>query len=206
MASLNLRLAPNTNVVTTSSSSSSSSSCPCIAATLTLTHFPISFPRLASRNLTRFNFVSCHSLSVVPPGAVQYEFCDGAYDVELRLLLTGMGVQSSKEIQVDVDDNSLSVRVKKSELYPTLMETTQLYGRVKPGETIWYLDDDQLVINLRKQDEQLKWPGITESWESLSVGVFQLLKGTSIFLVGDSSEINQKVSEELAVGLGYALV
>lgn len=64
-----------------------------------------------------------------------------------------------------------------------------------------YLDDDQLVINLKKQDEELKWPDIVESWESLSTGVLQLLKGTSIFLVGDSSEVNQKVAEELAVGL-----
>ncbi|KAA3475580.1 putative inactive shikimate kinase like 2, chloroplastic [Gossypium australe] len=32
-----------------------------------------------------------------------------------------------------------------------------------------------------------------ESWESLSAGSMQLLKGTSIYIVGDSTEINQKV-------------
>lgn len=68
-----------------------------------------------------------------------------------------------------------------------------------------YLDDDQLVVNLKKHDPELKWPDIIESWESLSVGVTQLLKGISIYLVGDSSEINEKIAQELAVGLGYCL-
>jgi len=46
---------------------------------------------------------------------------------------------------------------------------------------------------------------IMESWESLAAGSSQLLKETSIYLVGDSTEINQKVAEELATGLGYVL-
>lgn len=65
-----------------------------------------------------------------------------------------------------------------------------------------YLDDDQLVINMKKHDPDLKWPDIVESWESLTAGSMQLLKGTSIFIVGESTEINQKVARELAVGLG----
>lgn len=71
---------------------------------------------------------------------------------------------------------------------------------------IWiyrYIDDDQLVVNFKKQDPELKWPDIMESWESLAAGSSQLLKGTSIYLVGDSTEINLKVAEELATGLGY---
>lgn len=66
-----------------------------------------------------------------------------------------------------------------------------------------YIDDDQLVINLKKQDPDLKWPDIVESWESLTVGSMQLLQGTSIYIIGDSDEINQTVARELAVGLGY---
>jgi hypothetical protein len=66
-----------------------------------------------------------------------------------------------------------------------------------------YIDDDQLVINLKKQDPDLKWPDIVESWESLTMASTQLLQGTSIYIVGDSTEINQKVAGELAVGLGY---
>lgn len=56
---------------------------------------------------------------------------------------------------------------------------------------------------MKKQDPELKWHDIVESWESLTTGVAQLLKGTSIFLVGESTEINNSVARELAVGLGY---
>lgn len=66
-----------------------------------------------------------------------------------------------------------------------------------------FIDDDQLVVNLRKQDPDLKWPDIMESWESLTAGAMQILKGASIYIVGDSTEINRKVARELAVGLGY---
>lgn len=41
---------------------------------------------------------------------------------------------------------------------------------------------------------------------SLTAGVSQLLKGTSVYLVGDSTEINQKVAGELASGIGYVLI
>lgn len=58
-------------------------------------------------------------------------------------------------------------------------------------------------MNFKKQDPDLKWPDIMESWESLTAGSSQLLKGTSIYLVGDSTEINHKVAQELATGLGY---
>lgn len=67
-----------------------------------------------------------------------------------------------------------------------------------------YIDEDQLVVNMKKVDGELKWPDIVESWESLTAGMMQLLKGASIYIVGDSTQINQKVSRELAVGLGYA--
>ena len=65
-----------------------------------------------------------------------------------------------------------------------------------------FIDDDQLVVNLKKQDPDLKWPDIMESWDSLRVGSAQLLKGTSIYIIGESTDINQKVAQELAVGIG----
>jgi hypothetical protein len=67
------------------------------------------------------------------------------------------------------------------------------------------IDDDQLVVNIKKNYPKLKWPDIMESWESLAAGSSQLLKGTSFYLVGDSTEINQKLAEQLATGLGYVL-
>ncbi|KAE9446221.1 hypothetical protein C3L33_21880, partial [Rhododendron williamsianum] len=131
------------------------------------------------------------------------QFLDGPTELELRLELSKYAINSTRDIFVDADESSLTVRVQHSGSLWTLMEATCLYDKIKPAETIWYLDDDQLVVNLKKHDPELHWPDIIESWESLSVGVMQLLKGISIYLVGDSSEINEKIAQELAVGLGY---
>ncbi|KAJ0052718.1 hypothetical protein Pint_03504 [Pistacia integerrima] len=148
--------------------------------------------------------LSCtNSLSSISPNTSQYEFADGSSEVELRLQMGGQDNLSSKDVFVDADGSSLTVRVKRSGSLLTLIETNQLFDKIKPAETIWYIDDDELVINLKKQDPELKWPDIVESWESLTAGAMQLLKGTSIYLVGDSAEINEKVARELAVGLGY---
>ncbi|KAL8112716.1 hypothetical protein AgCh_020144 [Apium graveolens] len=130
------------------------------------------------------------------------QFSDGSSDVELRLELGDREIQSTKDIFVDANESFLTVRLQCSGFPKTLMETS-LYDKIKPAETIWYLDDTELVVNLKKQDPELKWPDIMESWESLTVGVSQLLKATSIYLVGDSTEINQKIARELAVGLSY---
>ncbi|KAK2970663.1 hypothetical protein RJ640_017787 [Escallonia rubra] len=131
------------------------------------------------------------------------QFSDGSSEVELRLKLGDRDIPSTRDISVEAEESSLAIRIKHSGSPMTLMETSCLYEKIKPAETIWYLDEDELVVNLKKQDPDLKWPDIVESWESLTVGVLQLLKGTSIYLVGDSTEINQKISRELAVGLGY---
>ncbi|KAG5001583.1 hypothetical protein JHK87_022655 [Glycine soja] len=66
-----------------------------------------------------------------------------------------------------------------------------------------YIDDDQLVVNFKKQDPDLRWLDIMESWESLTARSPQLLQGTSIYIVGDSTEINQKGAQKLATDLGY---
>lgn len=174
------------------------------------------------------------------------QFSDGSAEIELRLRLGSLEIQSSKDIFVDADGTCLTVRVNRSGSFITLIETNQLFDKIKPTETIWfvmlnpfesvcwcfcffsfrcfmmkkkmgflilfffwmisnrYIDEDQLVINLKKQDPELKWPDIVESWESLTAGSMQLLKGTSIYLVGDSTEVNEKVALELAVGLGYS--
>lgn len=121
----------------------------------------------------------------------------------MRLQLGKQELSTSRDIFVDADGTSLTVRIKRHGSLITLLQTNQLFEKIKPAETIWYLDDDQLVISLKKQDPDLKWPGIMESWESLTAGSTQLLKGTSIYIVGDSTQVNQKVAQELAVGLGY---
>lgn len=121
----------------------------------------------------------------------------------MRLQLGGRDIRSSKDIFVDANETSLTIEVQHSGSLITLIDTNRLFDGVKPAETIWFIDDGQLVVNLKKQDPHLKWPDIMESWDSLRVGSSQLLKGTSIYIIGESTEINQKVAQELAVGIGY---
>ncbi|KDP35447.1 hypothetical protein JCGZ_10830 [Jatropha curcas] len=170
-----------------------------------ITYFSISIPSFKSWKMSpsskRFRRLSCRAISTAT--TTNYEFSDGSSEVELRIPLGSQVFKSSKDIFVDADGTSLIVRVRSSGFQTTLIETNHLFHKIKPSETIWYIDDDQLVVNLKKQDPDLKWPDIVESWESLTAGAMQLLKGTSIYIVGDSTEINQKVARELAVGLGY---
>jgi hypothetical protein len=46
------------------------------------------------------------------------------------------------------------------------------------GLTCRYIDDDEIVLSLKKMDNDVKWPSLEEAWSSLTVGVSQLLKGT----------------------------
>ncbi|OVA02872.1 Shikimate kinase/Threonine synthase-like 1 [Macleaya cordata] len=153
--------------------------------------------------LNRLRCISCKSLSTISINPKTYEFSDGVAEVELRLQLGGKDVQNSRDIFVDANESSLTIRVKSSGSLMTLIETTDLYGKIKPAETIWYIDEDQLVVSLKKHDPDLKWPDFVESWESLTAGIVPILKGTSIYIVGDSAEINQKVAKELGAGIGY---
>ncbi|CAL9080080.1 unnamed protein product [Musa textilis] len=160
---------------------------------------------LSKRNgvLDRLQSVSGGHVSPILVESKNYEFSDGDAEVELRLDISKLDIMSPSDIFVDMDGTSLLVRVKASGTLITLMETNCLFEKIKPSETIWYIDEDQLVVNLKKCDRDLKWPDVMESWESLTNGILQLLKGTSIYIVGDSTEINEKVGSELATGIGY---
>ena len=56
---------------------------------------------------------------------------------------------------------------------------------------------------LYSNNPDLRWLDIMESSESLTVGSPQLLQGTPTYIVGDSTEINQKGAQKLATDLGY---
>jgi hypothetical protein len=58
------------------------------------------------------------------------------------------------------------------------------------------------VVNLKKVEQELKWPDIDESWKSLTSGITQLLTGISIHIVGDATDINELVAKEIAEGIG----
>lgn len=66
-----------------------------------------------------------------------------------------------------------------------------------------YIDGGEIVLSLRKMDSDVIWPSLEEEWGSLTVGVSQLLKGTSVYIVGSSSEVNWAIAKELATGLEY---
>ncbi len=69
-----------------------------------------------------------------------------------------------------------------------------------------YVDDNEIILSLKKMDTDLKWPALLEGWTSLTTGVSELLKGTSIYVVGASTTINWAVAKELATGLGYVFL
>ncbi|KAL5978827.1 hypothetical protein ACLOJK_018722 [Asimina triloba] len=163
-------------------------------------------PKSPVRSSTVASLAARSSLSTTAVGMRNYEFFDGAADVELRILLEGRDIQSSRDVLLEVDERSLTIAVQSSGSLVTLLETDCLYEKIKPSETIWCIDDDQLVINLKKLDIDLKWPDLMETWESLKEGVLQLLKGTSIYIIGDSTEINHIIAKELAVGLGVMII
>jgi hypothetical protein len=123
--------------------------------------------------------------------------------VELRLDIGKLGIENSRDVFVDVDDTSLLVRAKSDGTLRTLINVKQLFDRIKSSETIWFIDEDQLVVNLKKVEQELKWPDIDESWESLTSGITQLLTGISVHIVGDSTDINEAVAKEIAEGIGY---
>ncbi|MQM14274.1 hypothetical protein Taro_047206 [Colocasia esculenta] len=177
-------------------------------------------PARCPRILRRPGSVSSRGLSEAAPRTTNYEvrcttsikerckpqFSDGVAEVELRLDLVATNVQSPRDIVVDVDGSSLRVRIQNSGSLVTIFETSHLYEKIMPSETIWFIDEEQLVINLKKYDANLKWPDIMETWDCLTRGLVQLLKGTSIYIVGESTEINQKVAGALASGLGRIAV
>lgn len=68
-----------------------------------------------------------------------------------------------------------------------------------------FVDEEEIVISLKKHDKELVWPGLLENWETLTEGVSGLLKGVPVYIVGESSDINWAVAKKLAEGLEYIL-
>ncbi|CAK9260235.1 unnamed protein product [Sphagnum jensenii] len=141
-----------------------------------------------------------------------HEFRDDGAEVEVRVPIPvdmegsdGAAV-SARHMQVDTQDTTLSIAVQTSQGVQLLFSAPRLYGRVKTSETIWYVDDNEIILSLKKMDTDLKWPALLEGWMSLTTGVSELLKGTSIYVVGASTAINWAVAKELATGLGYVFL
>lgn len=59
--------------------------------------------------------------------------------MELRLDIQKLGIESSRDVFVDVDDTSLLIRAKCDGTLMTLMNVQTLFDRIKSSETIWYV-------------------------------------------------------------------
>lgn len=137
------------------------------------------------------------------------QFLDDGAELEVRVRIPdGMVGEddasvSARHVQVDSQDDALFIVVRTAKGPRMIHSASRLYGRVKSSETVWYIDDEEIVLSLRKMDSDVKWPSLEEAWASLTIGVSQLLKGTSVYIVGGSSEINWVIAKELATGLEY---
>lgn len=76
------------------------------------------------------------------------QFSDGSSEVELRLQLDGLDVQSAKDIFVDADGTSLTVKVRQAGSSSTLIDTNSLFEKIKPSETIWFVALNMNELNL----------------------------------------------------------
>lgn len=59
--------------------------------------------------------------------------------MELRLDIGKHGIETSRDVFVDVDDTSLLIRAKSDGTLRTLINVTTLFDRIKAAETIWYV-------------------------------------------------------------------
>ncbi|TYH97335.1 hypothetical protein ES332_A12G236400v1 [Gossypium tomentosum] len=93
---------------------------------------------------------SCNCSST---NTTHYEFSDGSSEVELRLQLGGQDVLSAKDIFVDADGTSLTVKIQQAGSIITLIDTNSLFEKIKPAETIWYtpLVTKELLETFAKQ-------------------------------------------------------
>lgn len=67
------------------------------------------------------------------------QFNDSSSEVELRLQLGTQDIRSSKDVYVDANETSLTIRVQRLGSITTLLETKQLFEKIKPAETIWFV-------------------------------------------------------------------
>ncbi|KAH7439554.1 hypothetical protein KP509_04G066700 [Ceratopteris richardii] len=133
-----------------------------------------------------------------------YEFRDDKGEVELKFKLPAGNYKiGASNVFVDAQDTCISVALALPNSLLNVLPSTRLYGRIKASETVWFVDEEEIVISLKKLDKEITWPGLVEDWENLSRGVSKLLKGVPVYLVGESSEINRTVAQKLAEGLQY---
>ncbi|KAL2634021.1 hypothetical protein R1flu_005500 [Riccia fluitans] len=144
----------------------------------------------------------CFSIQALVKG-VDYEFFEEGENLEVRVPLPQDGHYTARFVAVDTQASSLCVGVKTPQGVKILLETSSLYGRIQPHETVWFVDETEVVLSLKKADREQVWPDLVQAWDSLAKGVAAQLQGASVYVVGESTELNWTVAQEIASGLGY---
>ncbi|GJP85479.1 hypothetical protein CLOP_g15575 [Closterium sp. NIES-67] len=172
----------------------------------------------------------------------EFSFTDEGPSVEIRVPIpSSLRPIQSRHVAVKVEEDALAVAVappagfgSKEAKERSLLVARPLYGRVKASESVWYIDDAEIVITLVKQPHPSSpssssstpsqpssptlqqpppapsepvfqaWPTLLQGWAALTEAVANQLKSCSVLLVGGSSCLNAAVAAELATGLGYA--
>lgn len=133
-----------------------------------------------------------------------FEFLDEGDSVEVRVPL-GCNKNGLKRNQLAINtyEDSLLVTLATEDALLPLLVANPLYANVSPSDTVWFLDEEEIVINMRKVNKNLNWPDLIEATSSLGRGVGSMLKSCSINVVGESSEANWKLAKELSLLLEY---
>ena len=102
------------------------------------------------------------------PGWAAWGFRDEGDTAEVRVPLRGAVPAGAGTAGVDVraTAGTLAVGLPGGAAGPA--PACALYGRIKPGETIWELDRaaDELVVTLAKVEEEQRWPALAAAPEA----------------------------------------
>ncbi|CAI5467002.1 unnamed protein product [Closterium sp. Yama58-4] len=92
-----------------------------------------------------------------------HTFEDGREEVEVRIPLPAEIKASdvAKRLSIDIQPSSVKVAWKEGAAAP-LLNAPDLYEKIRPSDSAWYIDGSTLVLTLSKQHPQ-KWPALTDT-------------------------------------------
>ncbi|CAI5471323.1 unnamed protein product [Closterium sp. Yama58-4] len=92
-----------------------------------------------------------------------HTFEDGREEVEVRIPLPAEIKASdvAKRLSIDIQPSSVKVAWKEGAAAP-LLNAPDLYEKIRPSDSAWYIDGSTLVLTLTKQHPQ-KWPALTDT-------------------------------------------
>ncbi|CAI7776432.1 unnamed protein product [Closterium sp. NIES-54] len=92
-----------------------------------------------------------------------HTFENGREEVEVRIPLPAEIKASdvAKRLSIDIQPSSVKVSWKEGAAAP-LLNAPDLYEKIRPSDSAWYIDGSTLVLTLTKQHPQ-KWPALTDT-------------------------------------------